>query len=37
MEAIIAEHGERRKKESEEKDKSVERDSSPDKPKGELE
>jgi hypothetical protein len=36
MEAIIAEHGERRKKESEEKDKSVERDSSPDKPKGEL-
>jgi Spy/CpxP family protein refolding chaperone len=35
MEAIIAKHGEQRKKESEQKDKNRERDSSPDKPKGE--
>lgn len=36
MEAIIAKHGEQRKRESENKDKSPERDSSPDKPKGEV-
>jgi hypothetical protein len=35
MEAIIAKHGEQRKKESEQKDKNIERDSSPDKSKGE--
>ena len=37
MEAIIAKHGEQRKRESEKKDKSVERENSPDKPKGERE
>jgi Spy/CpxP family protein refolding chaperone len=35
MEAIIAKHGEQRKKESEQKDKNIERNSSPDKPRGE--
>ena len=35
MEAIITRHGEQRKKESEQKDKNIERESSPDKPKGE--
>ena len=35
MEAIITKHGEQRKKESEQKDKDIERDGSPDKSKGE--
>jgi Spy/CpxP family protein refolding chaperone len=35
MEAIIAKHGEQRKKESEQKDKNIEREGSPDKSKGE--
>lgn len=35
MEAIIAKHGEQRKKESEQKDKDIEREGSPDKSKGE--
>jgi uncharacterized protein YneF (UPF0154 family) len=35
MEAIISKHGERRKKESERKDRNSERNSPPDKPKGE--
>jgi Spy/CpxP family protein refolding chaperone len=37
MEAIIAKHGERRKKESEKKDKDNKSESSSDKPKGERE
>jgi Spy/CpxP family protein refolding chaperone len=35
MEAIIAKHSEQRKKESDKKDKNIERDRSPDKPRGE--
>jgi Spy/CpxP family protein refolding chaperone len=35
MEAIIAKHGEQRKKESEQKGKNIEREGSPDKSKGE--
>jgi Spy/CpxP family protein refolding chaperone len=37
MDAIIAQHGERRKKEAERKDKNREREDSPEKPKGERE
>jgi Spy/CpxP family protein refolding chaperone len=36
MEAIIAKHGEERKRESEKEDQRIERDTSPDKPKGEV-
>lgn len=36
MEAIITKHGEQRKKESEKEDRRNERDTSPDKPKGEV-
>jgi metal-dependent hydrolase (beta-lactamase superfamily II) len=35
MESIITQHGEKRKKESEQKDKDIERKGSPDKSKGE--
>jgi Spy/CpxP family protein refolding chaperone len=36
MEAIIAKHGEERKKESEKRDENTARDDSPDKPKGDV-
>ena len=37
MEALIAQHGEQRKRESDRKDKESQRENSPDKPKGERE